>query len=369
MCSRYSESPSGILTSGASPCVGWPKKLMTTNSLVRESLRMNLAVALALRDEMASDERVVIIGEDIGAAGGVFKTTHGLLDEFGPSRVCDTPISEMGFVGLGVGAAMCGLRPVVEVMFAEFLGVCLDQIVTEAALMRYLSGGTIGVPLTIRASAGAGLGFGAQHSQTLETWLMSAPGLKVVVPSDSMSAYGLLRAAIRDEDPVVVLEPRALYATRGRVDRSEAAIPRLGQASVLMHGDKATLVGLGSTVATCLTVAERMGGVALDVIDLRTLKPWDTDTVSESVEKTGALVVVEESPTTGGWGTEIVARISSACWSRLRGPIARVACPDVPVPFSKLLESQYLPTEDEVMRAVDAVTGGDTYRSRWEAFA
>jgi pyruvate dehydrogenase E1 component beta subunit len=275
----------------------------------------------------------------------------------------------MGFVGLGVGAAMCGLRPVVEVMFAEFLGVCLDQIVTEAALMRYLSGGTIGVPLTVRASAGAGLGFGAQHSQMLETWLISAPGLKVVVPSDSMSAYGLLRAAIRDEDPVVVLEPRALYSTRGPVDRGEAAIPRLGEASVLMHGDKATLVALGSTVATCVAVAEGMGGLALDVIDLQTLKPWDVETVSTSVAKTGGLVVVEESPTTGGWGTEIVARISSACWSKLRGPIARVACPDVPVPFSKSLESQYLPTEDDVMCAVGAVIRGDTYLPRWEARA
>lgn len=327
---------------------------------------MNLAVALALRDEMANDDRVVVIGEDVGAAGGVFKTTHGLLEEFGPSRVRDTPISEMGFVGLGVGAAMCGLRPVVEVMFAEFLGVCLDQIVTEAALMRYLSGGTIGVPLTVRASAGAGLGFGAQHSQMLETWLISAPGLKVAVPSDSGSAYGLLRAAIRDEDPVVILEPRSLYSTRGVVDRSEEAIPRLGEASVLMNGDKATLVALGSTVPTCLAVAERMGGLALDVIDLRTLKPWDVETVSTSVERTGGLVVVDESLTTGGWGTEIVARISSTCWSKLRGPIARVACPDVPVPFNKSLESQYLPTEDDVMRAVKAVIEGDGYRPRWE---
>lgn len=340
---------------------------MEATPLLSKNVRMNRAIVLAQQDEMSSDDSVIVLGEDVGAAGGVFKATLGLLEAFGDERVRDTPISEMAFLGLGVGAAMSGMRPVVEIMFAEFLGVCLDQLVTEAALVRYLSGGSFNVPLTVRVSGGAGLGFGAQHSQTLETWLMSAPGLKVVVPSDPASAYGLLRASIRDDDPVVFLEPRVLYATRGVVERSETAIVPLGQAAHKSTGDTVTLVGLGSTVPTCIEAAQTLGAGVADVIDLQTLKPWDVGTVQASVNRTGALVIVEESPFTGGWGTDVASRISSLCWSNLRGPVARVACPDTAIPFNHTLEKRFLPSVTNVLAAIDLVDRGQPYPSHGTA--
>ena len=243
-------------------------------------LRMRQSIARALDDAMAADPTVILMGEDVAVAEGPFKTSEGLLDKYGAARVRDTPISEMGFCGAAVGAAATGLRPVVEIMFVEFLGVALDMVVTEAAKLRYLSGGAYTAPMVVRASVGAGLGFGTQHSQTLETWMYATPGLKLAVASGANSAYGLTRAAIEDPDPVVLLEPRVLYGEREEVDFAPI---RLGEASVLRRGDDVTIVALGQTVGRALAAADGAPWSA-DVIDLRTLVPWDRSCVCESVE-------------------------------------------------------------------------------------
>lgn len=308
---------------------------------------MRQAIALALQDEMRADPSVIVMGEDVAVAEGPFKTSEGLLAEFGPLRVRDTPISEMGFCGAAVGAAATGLRPVVEIMFVEFLGVALDMVVTEAAKFRYLSAGAYSAPLVVRASVGSGLGFGSQHSQTLETWLYACPGLKVVVPSSPASAYGLMRSAIRDDDPVVVLEPRVLYAARGEVRVGDDGIVPLGVAESMCVGDDVTIVALGQTVGVALEAAQDAEWSA-EVIDLRTLVPWDRERVCESVARTGRLVVVEESPYSGGWGTEIAAHVAGECFGDLRAPIVRFTAPDVPVPYPAHLEQRFLPSVDEV---------------------
>ncbi|MBA2578979.1 MAG: alpha-ketoacid dehydrogenase subunit beta [Euzebyaceae bacterium] len=317
-------------------------------------LRMRQAIVAALADEMERDGSVIVFGEDVAAAGGPFKTSEGLLERFGRARVRDTPISETGFLGAGLGAAVTGLRPVVEIMFIEFLGVALDMLSTEAAKFRYLSGGKLSVPLVVRASAGSGLGFGAQHSQTLETWLYATPGLKLAVASGPRTAYGLLRAAVQDDNPVVVLEPRPLYGEREEVETGDAAVIPLGQANLCATGDDVTIVGLGQTVGTALRAAESAGWTA-DVIDLQTLLPWDRDTVFASVARTGRLVVVEESPRTGGWGTEIAAAVAGECFGDLTAPVTRITAPDVPVPFPPELEARYLPGPDYVRAQIDTL--------------
>jgi pyruvate dehydrogenase E1 component beta subunit len=263
--------------------------------------RMRQAVRQALHDEMQRDPTVVLIGEDIAVAGGAFKATEGLLEAFGSNRVRDTPISETAILGAGLGAAATGLRPVVEMMFIEFIGVALDQLVTEAAKFRYLSRGRITVPLTVRASAGAGQGFGCQHSQMLDHWFRATPGLKLVVPSSPQTAYGLLRSAIQDPDPVVFLEPRALYGERAEVEYGDQALIPLGLGATVQHGDDLTVVSAGQLVARALAAADGAPWSA-DVIDLQTLVPWDRTLVLESVTRTGRLVVVEEAPYSGGWG-------------------------------------------------------------------
>lgn len=314
-------------------------------------LRTRQAVLAALTDEMRDDPAVVVFGEDVAVAGGPFKTSEGLLEEFGPLRVRDTPISEMAFMGMAVGAASTGLRPVVEIMFVEFLGVALDQLTTEGAFFHYLSGGRIRVPMTMRASVGAGLGFGLQHSRTLEQWLVGTPGLKVVSPSDPQTAYGLLRAAIRDDNPVAVLEPRALYAERGEVVTGEEGIVPIGTARTVATGTDVTIVTLGQMTGVATRTAAAAAWSA-DVIDLCTLVPWDRPTVLESVARTGRLVVVEQSPWSGGWGTEIVAAVTAELFGQLSAPPIRITCPDVPVPFNKELEARYLPTPGEVDRQI-----------------
>ena len=318
-------------------------------------MRMRQAIAAALADEMRADDTVVLLGEDIGAGGGVFKATEGLLEEFGPGRVRDTPISEMGFLGAAVGAAATGLRPVVEIMFMEFIGVALDQLVTQAAKYHYLSGGRLTVPLVVRGSVGAGLGFGAQHSQTLEHWFTATPGLKLAVASNPANAYGLLRSAIRDDSPVVLLEPRARYGDRGEVDRSAAGIVPLGMASVARPGDDVTVVALGQTVSTALQAANESSTWSAEVIDLQTLIPWDQQAVISSVRRTGRLVIVEESPYSGGWGADIAAEVGTRLFGALTAPILRITCPDVPVPFSKELERDYQPRPDDVAEQIDAL--------------
>jgi len=310
-------------------------------------LRVRQAVMTAIADEMRADPSVIVFGEDVGAAGGVFKATEGLYEEFGPLRVRDTPISEMGFMGAAVGASAMGLRPVVEIMFMEFLGVALDQLVTEAAKFRYLSRGQVTCPLVVRTTIGTGLGFGSQHSQTLENWVTATPGLKVVTISDGQSAYGLMRSAIRDPDPVIVLEPRVLYAEREEVTTGEQGVIPIGKARVLRSGSSATVVTMGSMVGRTLAAAESHG-LDIEVIDLATLVPWDKATVIESARRTGRIVTVEEAPSSGGWGSEIVAAVMASAFSEITAPPLRIACPDVPVPYGKHLEERFAPDSQEI---------------------
>ena len=327
-------------------------------------IRVRQAILAALTDEMRADSSVMIMGEDVAVAGGPFKTSEGLLAEFGPLRVRDTPSSEMGFTGAAVGAAAMGLRPVVEIMFVEFLGVALDMLVTEAAKFRYLSNGTVTCPMVVRASVGSGLGFGCQHSQTMENWVAATPGLKVVVPSDAQSAYGLIRAAIQDPDPTIVLEPRALYAERGEVVTGDAGILPIGQARIVRPGTRATVVTLGQSTGVALAAAQD-AGLDVEIVDLLTLGPWDVATVVDSVRRTGRLVVVEESPYSGGWGSEIVATVTSKAFSDLVAPPFRITAPDVPVPYPKELEARYLPTSGEVTYQLTTYLESGTVPSPW----
>jgi len=328
--------------------------------------RMNQAITAAIGDEMAADDRVLLLGEDVGAAGGVFKTSDGLLERFGPDRVRDTPIAEMGFLGLAVGAATCGFRPIVEIMFAEFAGVALDQLATEAAKLRYLSRGAFTAPLVLRMSVGPGLGFGAQHSQTLETWFTNTPGMKVVSPSGADSAYGLLRAAVRDNDPVVILEPRNLYGEREEVDVEAVARHRIGEARVVRTGGDLTLVALGQTVATARAVAEA-ASVDVEVIDLGTIYPWDVATVTASVRKTGRLATVEANPYQGGWGADIIAELHRTSFADLRGPAVRFTCPDVPTPYARPLEEAYVPAPADVAERIEQwVSTGEVPAPWWQ---
>lgn len=328
------------------------------------AMRVRQAIVSALADEMRADSSVMVFGEDVAVAEGPFKTSEGLLAEFGPLRVRDTPISEMGFTGAAVGAAMLGMKPVVEIMFVEFLGVALDQLVTEAAKMRYLSNGALSVPMVVRASCGSGLGFGSQHSQTLENWFAATPGLKVVSISDAQSAYSLMRAAIQDPDPVMVLEPRILYAERGEVDL--ALKMEIGKARVLREGKEFTVVSLGQMVNVARE-AIAVSGVDAELIDLATVVPWDRQTVLNSVKKTGRLVVVEEAPQSGGWGSEIVATATSQLFSHLKAAPFRITTPDVPVPYSGVLESRYVPTAEDVARQLkESLISNQTPKTWWE---
>ncbi len=320
-------------------------------------MRMNQAITAAIRDEMAEDDTVVVLGEDVAAAGGVFKTSVGLLDEFGPNRVRDTPISEMAILGAAVGAATTGLRPVAEIMFVEFFGVCLDQLVTQAAKLHYLTAGAVTVPMVARASVGAGRGFGATHSQTCETWFTATPGLKIVSVWDAAGAYGLLRSAIRDDNPVVFLEPKCAYGNRGDMVRGEEGILPLGEAAVLRSGDEVTLLSLGQMVPVALAAAQMLEaeGISAEVVDLRTLRPWDRETVLTSVARTRRAVIVEENPASGGWGHEPASVIGAELFGELLAPVHRVTTPDVPVPFSRELELNYLPTPEYVTSQVTSL--------------
>ena len=320
---------------------------------------MREAIKLAIADEMKRDPSVVVFGEDVAEAGGVFKVTAGLLEEFGPDRVRDTPIAETAIIGAAIGAAAKGLRPVVEIMFAEFFGVALDQIVTEAAKMRYLSAGKITMPIVLRASAAGGLGFGAQHSQSLESWFMNTPGLVIISPSGPAAAYGLLRCAIQDDDPVIFLEPRSLYNTKGEVRNGEDGLWPIGTARIARAGTDVTVVALGQMVGVALAAAEKLTDVSCEVIDLGTVRPWDRRTVLGSLERTGRIAIVEENPFTGGWGADIASAAASEGFEYLDAPPARITCPDVPVPFGAL-ERHYLPSADRTAEAITALVRSST---------
>ncbi len=325
-------------------------------------MRFRQAIVAAMTDEMAADPSVIFFGEDVAAAEGPFKTSEGLLDAFGSDRVRDTPISEMGFTGAAVGAAMMGMRPVIEIMFMEFLGVALDQLVTEGAKMHYLSKGEYSVPMVVRASCGSGLGFGSQHSQTLENWVAATPGLKVVQPSDPQSAYSLLRAAIQDNNPVMFLEPRILYAERGEVDITLTM--EIGKARILQEGTEVTVVSLGNMVSVAQT-AIKDSGLSAELIDLATLVPWDRETVLNSVKKTGRLIVIEESPWSGGWGSEIIAFVTAKLFSELKSAPMRITAPDVPVPFNGTLEARFVPTSKDVVAAMTALVNTNQVLQPW----
>lgn len=315
------------------------------------------AVVRALDEEMARDENVIFFGEDVGKAGGVFKVTPGLWEKYGNDRVRDTPISENAIIGAGIGAAITGMRPVVELMFADFAAVTLDQIINQAAKMRYMSGGQIKVPLTIRAAQGAGAGFGSQHSQCCETWFMHAPGLKVVVPSSPADVLGLLKASIRDDNPVVFLEHKSQYTDKGEVpDHADHIVP-LGVANIVREGSDVTLVAVQNMVKVAKAAAEELAkeGISCEIIDPRTLVPLDVDTIVSSVKKTGRLVTVEEAIRAGGWGAEVATQVTeNAIWS-LEGPVVRVTMEAGIVPFSAPLEAQLLPNKERVIAAVRKV--------------
>jgi pyruvate dehydrogenase E1 component beta subunit len=309
------------------------------------------AVALALAQEMDRDERVVLIGEDVGA-GGVFKTTKGLFERFGPIRVRDTPISEQAIVGAAMGAATAGLRPVAEIMFSDFYATCWDGVVNEIAKARYMTGGQVRLPLVIRSANGGGIGFGSQHSQAVENWAMCVPGLKIVAPSTPADMAGLLAAAIRDDDPVLVFEHKAMLAGRGPVDDGEQYVP-LGRAAVRRRGGDVTLVGLASTVPMCLQAAEELAGDGIDaeVIDLRCLVPLDARTVLESVARTGRLVLAEENPGQLGWAAGVAALVAEEAFGDLRAPVLRVSGGNVPLPVARELEAEVFPSANRIVAA------------------
>jgi pyruvate dehydrogenase E1 component beta subunit len=311
------------------------------------------AVSEGIAREMRRDPLVVCLGEDIGAAGGVFKTTAGLFEEFGPRRVWDTPISEQAIVGAAMGAAMTGIRPVAEIMFSDFLACCWDYLANEIPKARYMTGGQVTVPLVIRTANGGGLGFGAQHSQSVENWALAVPGLKIAAPSTPADVVGLMASAIRSDDPVVFFEHKGLFASKGDPAPPDHVVP-LGKARTARPGADLTIVALAATVPMALTAADQLAadGVDAEVIDLRCLVPLDTRTVLESVGRTSRLLIVEENPFQGGWGATLASVAADEAFELLDAPVRRLAGDNVPLPFADALEQQVIPTVDKVVAAV-----------------
>ena len=312
------------------------------------------AIAAGIAQEMERDPAVVMLGEDIGAAGGVFKLTEGLLDQFGPERIRDTPISEQAIVGAAMGAVMTGLRPIAELMFSDFFAVSWDMVANQIAKTRYMTDGQVTLPLVLRTANGAGLRFGAQHSQSIENWAMAIPGLKVVAPANPADMKGLMAAAIRDDDPVIVCEHKALFAEKGDVPEGEHVVP-LGQASVLREGSDVTLVALAAMVPRALDAAERLAtdhGVDAEVIDLRSLIPLDAQAILRSVAKTSRLFTIEENPRVGGWGAEIVSLVADEGFYSLDAPLVRITTPHIPLPSAAALEDLALPSVDRIVETV-----------------
>lgn len=311
------------------------------------------AVARGIAQEMARDERVVLLGEDVAGAGGVFKTTAGLLDMFGPRRVVDAPISEQAILGATMGAAMTGMRPIAEIMFSDFFAVCWDFVVNEIAKTRYMTNGQVSLPLVIKSGNGGGLRFGAQHSQSIENWAMAVPGLKVVTPSNAKDVVGLMAAAVRDDNPVLFFEHKGLYSSKGDVPDGEI-VDSLGTASVARAGGDATVLALGLMVPRTLQAAERLAaeGIDLEVIDVRSLVPLDTQTILGSVSRTGRLITVEENPRLLGWGAEIASIAADECFWDLDAPIQRITSPHVPLPSADILEDAVIPTPDRIVEEI-----------------
>ncbi|MCH8861068.1 MAG: alpha-ketoacid dehydrogenase subunit beta [Proteobacteria bacterium] len=317
------------------------------------------AVAAGIAQEMRRDENVVLIGEDVAAAGGVFKATVGLLDEFGPKRVRDTPIAEQAILGAAMGAAMTGMRPIAEIMFSDFLAVCWDIVANQIAKTRYMTNGQFEIPLVIRTANGGGSRFGAQHSQSVENWAMAIPGLKVVAPSTPADVKGLLAAAVRDPDPVIFFEHKALYATKGEVPDGEY-VDELGKAKVLRQGSDVTIVALALMVPRALKAAELLEsehGISATVVDVRSLVPLDTQTIFAEVEKTGRLYTVEENPRLCGWGAEISSLVAEELFYDLDGPIVRITTPHIPLPAADNLEDATIPSVEKIVQTIRETAG------------
>lgn len=318
-------------------------------------LEFRHAVREALDEELGRDERVIFFGEDVAAAGGVFQATPGLFAKYGPDRVFDTPISELALAGAAFGSAVTGLRPVIEIMFADFLTLAMDSLINQAAKYWYMSNEQASVPLVVRSTVGAGGRFGAIHSQMPVPWLLSVPGMKIVCPATPADAKGLLKAAIRDDNPVLFLEHKRLYTLKG--EPGDGVVP-IGQASVVREGSDLTIVsamkGVHDAQAAAQILAEE--GVDAEVIDLRTIRPMDTATILASAEKTGRIVVVEEGPLTGGWAAEVLAIVAERALGAL-DDAWRLATPDIPIPYSPTLEDAHLPGPDTIVASVMARSG------------
>ncbi|MEM1551857.1 MAG: alpha-ketoacid dehydrogenase subunit beta [Candidatus Bathyarchaeia archaeon] len=306
----------------------------------------------ALREEMERDDRVIVFGEDVGVFGGVYKVTKGLLEKFGPERVRDTPISEAAIVGAAIGAALAGLKPVAEIMYMDFITIAMDQMVTHAAKIRFMSGGQVSLSMVVRTQYSLGRVHGCQHSQFLASWFLNVPGLKVVLPGTPKDAKGLLKSAIRGEDPVLFVEAGVLYSWKGPVPEEEYLIP-IGQAEIKRKGSDLTIVAFSRTVREALAAADRLAveGIDAEVVDLMTLNPLDVKTLVDSVKKTNRLLVADDSTKTGGISAEIISRIVEEAFDYLDAPPVRVSSPDLPVPFAQPLENQYLVSADKICEA------------------
>lgn len=316
------------------------------------------AVAHGIAQEMTRDPRLVMLGEDIAGAGGVFKTTVGLLERFGPQRVRDTPISEQAILGAAMGAAMTGIPVIAEIMFSDFIAVCFDILANQMAKTRYMTGGQLSVPVVVRTANGAGSRFGAQHSQSVENWVMMIPGLKVVAPSTPSDVVGLLAAAIRDPDPVVFFEHKSLLATKGEVPDGEI-VDTLGTAKVVRPGTDCTIVALALMVPRALEAANRLAGqgISAEVIDVRSLVPLDTDAILTSVAKTSRLYTVEENPRLCGWGAEIASIVADEAFWDLDGPVVRITTPHIPLPAAEALEDMAIPSVERIVETVARTMG------------
>jgi len=332
--------------------------MTTAEAPAQRELPYVMAVGEAIRQLMREDPNIFIAGEDVAVYGSVFGISRGLLEEFGADRVVDTPISEAGLMGMGIGAAASGLRPIIDIMFMDFMTVCMDQIVNQAAKMKYMFGGKAKLPLTIHTMAGGGMNMAAQHSQSLEAWFCHVPGLKVVMPSGAYEAKGLMVAAVRDDDPVIVINNKLSLGMKAHVPEELYEIP-LGQANIVRPGTNFTIVATGRMVHESVAAAEALAadGLDVEVIDPRTLQPFDTQTVVDSVKKTHRALVAQEAVRFAGFGAEIAAQIQEEAFDYLDAPVGRVGAPFSPVPFSPALEKHYIPNADTIVAEVRRILG------------
>ncbi|QRV15605.1 alpha-ketoacid dehydrogenase subunit beta [Haloterrigena salifodinae] len=322
-----------------------------------EAMTVREAIRMALREELQRDEDVYLMGEDVGKFGGVLEVTGGLWEEFGDERVRDTPISEAGFIGAATGAAATGTRPVAELMFSDFMGVSMEQIMNQMAKMRYMFGGKTEMPVTVRTTEGGGMGAASQHSGTVHAWIAHFPGLKAVAPGTAAAAKGLTKAAVRSNDPVFVFENKMIYEQQGEVPTDEEFTVPLGEAAVEREGEDVTVVATQRLVGESLQTADSLADdVSVEVIDVRSLYPLDTETIADSVRKTGRLVVADESPLSYGVHAEIVSRVQEEAFFSLDAPIQRIGTPDTHMPFSPPLEQEVLPDGDDVREAIELIT-------------